>query len=131
MQSHDEPNVKFCHYFNNSKKCPFKEFGCKFRHTKSDQCKYQENCKNKLCQYRHQKDPSTWRCTELNWEGELCRFETTFEVRFLQSNSIQKFNLATVELYPSGTYFVKFQEKMKIRRTNTGQARSPFRTLSV
>ena len=82
MQSHDEPNVKFCHYFNNLKKCPFKEFGCKFRHTKSDQCKYQENCKRKLCQYRHQKDPSTWRCTELNWEGELCRFETTFEVRF-------------------------------------------------
>ena len=86
MQSHNEPNVKFCHYFNNSKNCPFKEFGCKFRHAKSDQCKYQENCKNKLCQYRHQKDPSTWRCTELNWEGKLCQFETTFEVRFKNHN---------------------------------------------
>ena len=23
MQIHDDPHMKFCHYFNNSKKCPF------------------------------------------------------------------------------------------------------------
>ena len=35
-RSHEETNGKFCHYYNNSKKCPFEEFGCKFRHADSE-----------------------------------------------------------------------------------------------
>ena len=81
-QSHDEHHVKFCHYFNNSKKCPYEEFGCKFRHAKSDQCKFGNNCKTRLCQFIHHDDPRTWKCKELNWEGQPCKFKTRFEVRF-------------------------------------------------
>ena len=80
-RNHDEPNEKFCHYFNNYKKCPYKEFGCKFKHAESEQCKYQNRCKNKLCQFRHLKDQSTLRCKELNWEGKSCEYQTRYEVR--------------------------------------------------
>ena len=79
VKTHDEPNVKFCHYFNNFKKCPFKELGCKFRHAESQQCKFQTNCTNRLCQYRHQTDHSI--CKELNWQGKSCEFKTKFDVR--------------------------------------------------
>ena len=41
VRSHDEPNTKFCHYFNNFKKCPYKKLGCKFRHAESPQCIFQ------------------------------------------------------------------------------------------
>ena len=34
-------NLKFCHYFNNGKE--------------SEQCKFKENCRNKLCQFKHDK----------------------------------------------------------------------------
>ena len=80
-QSHDNHKVKFCHYFNNSKKCPYEEFGCKFRHADSEQCRFQKNCRNKLCQFKHQKENSTWTCNELNWESKVCKFKTSFEVR--------------------------------------------------
>ena len=80
-RNHDELNKKFCHYFNNFKKCPYKEIGCKFKHAESEQCKYQNLCKNRLCQFRHEKDQSTWRCKETNWEGKTCDFQTRFKVR--------------------------------------------------
>ena len=82
VRSHDDDNMKFCHYFNNSKKCPYEEFGCRFRHAQSAQCKFENNCENRLCQFRHQNDPGTWTCKELNWEGKSCQFRTIFEVRF-------------------------------------------------
>ena len=80
-RNHDEPNEKFYHYFSNFKKCPYKEFGCKFKHVESEQCKYQNHCKNKLCQFRHMKNQSTLRCKELNWEGKSCGYQTRYEVR--------------------------------------------------
>ena len=80
-RSHDEPNIKFCHYYNNFKKCPYKEIGCKFRHVESEQCKYQKECKNRLCQFRHQRDSTTWKCKEINWEGKSCQFKTMIELR--------------------------------------------------
>ena len=45
-RNHDEPNEKFCHYFNNFKKCPYIEFGCKFKHAESEQCKYQNHLRH-------------------------------------------------------------------------------------
>ena len=81
IKSHDEGNEKFCHYYNNFKECPYKELGCMFKHARSEQCRFQDDCKNKLCQFRHQRRNSIWRCKELNWEGKSCRFESRFEVR--------------------------------------------------
>ena len=46
-------NLKFCHYFNNGKECPYADIGCMFRHEHSDQCKFKKNCRNKLCQFKH------------------------------------------------------------------------------
>ena len=82
IKSHAEGNRKFCHYYNNFKKCPYKELGCMLKHAKSEECKYQDKCKKKLCQFRHQISNSIWRCKELNWEGNSCKFQSTFEVRF-------------------------------------------------
>ena len=50
--SHDK-NAKFCHFFNNGKKCPFEEIGCKFKHILANKCKYDGNCYIKLCQFQH------------------------------------------------------------------------------
>ena len=48
-----ENDVKFCHFYNNEKHCPFKEFGCRFKHENSPECFFKDRCKNKLCQYKH------------------------------------------------------------------------------
>ena len=52
-QAHSMTNVKFCHYFNNRKRCPYEEIGCMFQHKESQRCRYQNLCNNKLCQFQH------------------------------------------------------------------------------
>ena len=51
--SHEQTSIKYCHYFNNDKVCPYEEIGCMFRHEKSKPCKFNEFCKNKLCPFQH------------------------------------------------------------------------------
>ena len=53
IKTHKCPKVKHCHYFNNNKVCPYEEVGCKFKHTKSSQCRNKNNCKTKLCAFQH------------------------------------------------------------------------------
>ena len=43
---HQTTNVRFCHYFNNDKLCPFEEIGCMFLHAKSEFCRFKKLCKN-------------------------------------------------------------------------------------
>ena len=45
--------TKKCQYFNNEKRCPYEEIGCKFLHEISEMCFHKDNCKNKLCPYKH------------------------------------------------------------------------------
>ena len=52
-EAHKLSNVKFCHYFNNNKVCPFEEIGCMFKHAFSEECKFKKQCRNNLCQFRH------------------------------------------------------------------------------
>ena len=54
-EGHEQENAKFCHFFNNEKNCHFEEVGCMFRHEHSPQCRFQEHCANKLCQFKHDK----------------------------------------------------------------------------
>ena len=50
---HDkEKSLKYCHFFNNHKVCPYEEIGCKFLHVKSERCKFTD-CRNPLCQFSH------------------------------------------------------------------------------
>ena len=51
--AHNLLNVKFCHYFNNGKQCPYEEVGCMFKHEHAERCRYNYSCKNKLCQFQH------------------------------------------------------------------------------
>ena len=46
-------DIKFCHYFNNDKPCPYDKIGCKFKHEISPECRYNLNCTFKLCQFTH------------------------------------------------------------------------------
>ena len=57
-QVHSSEVLKFCHYFNNEKNCPYDKLGCKFLHQHAERCYFGEKCKNKLCQFKHtdQKD---------------------------------------------------------------------------
>ena len=49
----ENQNNKFCHYFNNDKKCPFSYIGCMFKHEDSVMCKYNKKCNRMLCQFKH------------------------------------------------------------------------------
>ena len=60
MDIHTNTNGKKCHYFNNFKTCPYEEFGCKFVHEKSEKCYFSDKCKNKLCQFQHEKGKSEY-----------------------------------------------------------------------
>ena len=54
LESHKEGRViKKCHYFNNNKKCPFEQLGCKFLHEEADDCRYAGLCQRTMCQYQH------------------------------------------------------------------------------
>ena len=55
---HESEKYIHCHYFNNDKKCPFEEVGCKFIHKKTNICKYGENCNRHLCQFQHEESVS-------------------------------------------------------------------------
>ena len=52
-KAHDLVDLKFCHYFNNNKPCPFEEVGCMFRHDESQECQFKQECRFKLCQNKH------------------------------------------------------------------------------
>ena len=45
-------SAHFCHYYNNSKACPFSTIGCMFRHKMAGRCKV-SNCSRKLCEFEH------------------------------------------------------------------------------
>ena len=53
QEAHDKTDLKFCHYFNNKKVCPYDDIGCMFKHAKSKKCKFEQSCKNMLCQFQH------------------------------------------------------------------------------
>jgi hypothetical protein len=55
QEVHTNPNIKFCYYFNNMQKCPFKELGCMFKHEMAPTCKYDITCNRKKCQFQHKK----------------------------------------------------------------------------
>ena len=38
--AHELATVKFCHYFNNGKQCPYEEVGCMFNHSDSEKCRF-------------------------------------------------------------------------------------------
>ena len=42
-----------CHYYNNSKDCPYEEVGCKFKHIPTPQFKFGKTCGRRLCQFKH------------------------------------------------------------------------------
>ena len=47
-----QSNARFCHYFNNSKPCPYEDIGCMFIHSKAGKCKV-ASCSFSLCQFEH------------------------------------------------------------------------------
>ena len=54
IASHEFDTWKYCHYFNNKKSCPYEDIGCMFKHEKSENCRFNKICRNKLCPYQHQ-----------------------------------------------------------------------------
>ena len=46
-------SLKFCHYYNNDKFCPFEANGCKFAHFEAPSYKFKRRCGYNLCQFTH------------------------------------------------------------------------------
>ena len=46
-------DIKFCHYYNNDKPCPYDKVGCKFKHENAPECRFNLRCTFKLCQFTH------------------------------------------------------------------------------
>ena len=46
-------DIKFCHYFNNDKPCPYDKVGCKFKHETAPECRFNLKCTFNLCQFTH------------------------------------------------------------------------------
>ena len=46
-------DIKYCHYYNNLKDCPYDEIGCMFLHETAEMCTFNPCCNN-LCQYKHE-----------------------------------------------------------------------------
>ena len=67
---HEDLNVKFCHFFNNDKSCPYEEIGCMFKHEPSPQCKFKENCLYKLCPSKHDQFQSIYTCDQCDYQSK-------------------------------------------------------------
>ena len=52
--SHQLETGKNCHFYNNKKPCPYEDIGCMFKHEKSENCRFNGVCRNKLCPYQHE-----------------------------------------------------------------------------
>ena len=84
--------VKNCHYFNNSKACPYQTYGCKFKHSESRVCRYGVKCNKNLCQFKHTSESSTEvsnrNKTEMNVNGYLSDAEKdyTSSIESVQDN---------------------------------------------
>ena len=52
VKGHNEKR-KYCHFYNNRKKCPYEENGCKYNHLNAGICKWEKNCTFILCQFKH------------------------------------------------------------------------------
>ena len=50
---HSTQNIKYCHFFNNEEICLYDEIGCMYKHEVSPKCFFQDKCRRKLCQYKH------------------------------------------------------------------------------
>jgi hypothetical protein len=46
-------DMKFCHYYNSDKPCPYDKVGCKFKHENAPECRFNLKCTFKLCQFTH------------------------------------------------------------------------------
>ena len=49
----NKENVRYCHFYNNEKSCPFAKLGCMFKHENAPKCRYMGMCSNKMCQFKH------------------------------------------------------------------------------
>ena len=86
-KGHEMVNVKFCHYFNNKKVCPYEEIGCMYSHAESEACRFQKFCKNKLCQFQHS-DKDTTNSNSSNCEKE--KVEVANDENVKDNNGINK-----------------------------------------
>ena len=59
--------MKFCHYFNNDKECPFETLGCMFKHQDAPQCKYSDKCLKTLCQFKHKEEKDQNKCKKCDF----------------------------------------------------------------
>ena len=70
MKTHQlNMNIKNCHYYNNSKVCPYEQYGCKFKHNESKNCRYGDKCNLTLCQFKHSPDSKRKSDTRKSFEG--------------------------------------------------------------
>ena len=53
MHTEEAKNLKFCHYFNNNKRCPYSDIGCMFKHESAPNCYFRDKCSKNLCQFQH------------------------------------------------------------------------------
>ena len=80
MNIHKEKgvNIRFCHYFNNFKPCPFEKLGCMFKHESAPNCNFKEKCSKNLCQFQHTEEEFK--------KGDNCKFFKTSSEK-LENNS--------------------------------------------
>ena len=79
QELHTNKMIRFCHYFNNKKECPFEELGCMFLHQNSELCKYDQVCSKQLCSYKHSKSNSKEKETDQTSEEEkVYKFECEY-----------------------------------------------------
>ena len=91
MRVHTDISIKHCHYFNNGKACPFYEIGCKFLHVLADTCKTGEECKRRLCPYRHDKsNPETVIDDEMYSEASVHLNSTAANDSFATSTPLKE-----------------------------------------
>ena len=63
--------IRFCHYFNNSKHCPFVKLGCMFKHQDAPQCKFLDRCSKNLCQFKHARGNEKEEMIDVNEENNV------------------------------------------------------------
>ena len=65
IHAENAASIKFCHYYNNNKTCPYSDLGCMFKHEDSPICLSKTKCINKLCQFKHsQTDKKKQNCCD-------------------------------------------------------------------
>ena len=126
IRGHGKIHKRFCHYYNNSKSCPYENVGCKFVHELSAICSFGNRCNVGMCQFRHDvvNEPKTDELSISNDKSEAAKNSMDANVETLCLNKSEQLGDALEKVDNLEKKNIAFEKKLKLYSATIRKLRS-------